>query len=376
MKEIQMVDLHGQYLKIKHEVDAAIQRVIDSTAFIKGKEVFQFQDELSAYMGAGHTIACGNGTDALQVAMMALGLSPGDEVITTPFTFISTIEVIRLLGLKPLLVDVDAHSFNMDPDLLQDVVTKRTRAIVPVHLFGQCAHMEKIMDFAASHGLFVIEDNAQAIGADYLHTDGSCRKAGTIGDVGTTSFFPSKNLGAYGDGGAMFTNDDALAEKLVALVNHGMKQRYYYDFVGVNSRLDTMQAAILRVKLKHLPAYHLARQQAALFYDEALSDIAGLKIPGRSPCSTHIFHQYTIRVPEEIRDPLKKWLGEKNIPSMIYYPVPLHLQRAYSDLGYRAGDLPVSEKLSSRVLSLPMHTELDTEQLSYIAGQIRSFFKL
>jgi len=376
MKEIQMVDLRSQYLKIKTEVDGAIQGVIDSTAFIKGKEVFQFQDELASYMGAGHAIACGNGTDALQLAMMSLDLRPGDEVITTPFTFISTIEVIKLLGMKPLLVDVEEGTFNMDPDLLQQVVTKRTRAIVPVHLFGQCAHMEKIMDFASDAGLFVIEDAAQAIGADYLYSDGSSRKAGTIGDVGTTSFFPSKNLGAYGDGGAIFTSDDHLAEKLKALANHGMKERYYYDYVGVNSRLDTLQAAILRVKLKQLHSYHLARQQAALFYDEALSDITGLKIPERSPSSTHIFHQYTIQVPEEVRDPLKKWLGEKKIPSMIYYPVPLHLQHAYADLGYRAGDLPVSEKLSAKVLSLPMHTELDTEQLSYISGQIRAFFKL
>ncbi|HER08468.1 MAG TPA: DegT/DnrJ/EryC1/StrS family aminotransferase [Bacteroides sp.] len=376
MKEIQMVDLHSQYLKIKPEVDQAIQEVIDSTAFIKGKAVFQFQDELAAYMGAKHTIACGNGTDALQIAMMSLGLNPGDEVITTPFTFISTIEVIKLLGMKPLLVDVEAGSFNLNPDLLESVVTERTRAIVPVHLFGQCAHMERMMDFASDHGLFVIEDNAQAIGTDYLFTDGSTRKAGTIGDVGTTSFFPSKNLGAYGDGGALFTHDDRLAEKLKALVNHGMKQRYYYDYVGVNSRLDTLQAAILRVKLKQLPAYHLARQQAALFYDEALSDIAGVKIPERSPHSTHIFHQYTIQVPAEIRDPLRQWLADKKIPSMVYYPVPLHLQRAYSDLGYRAGDLPVSEKLSTQVLSLPMHTELDREQLSFITGQIRAFFKI
>jgi len=371
-----MVDLHSQYLKIKPEVDQAIQEVIDSTAFIKGKAVFQFQDELAAYMGAKHTIACGNGTDALQIAMMSLGLNPGDEVITTPFTFISTIEVIKLLGMKPLLVDVEAGSFNLNPDLLESVVTERTRAIVPVHLFGQCAHMERMMDFASDHGLFVIEDNAQAIGTDYLFTDGSTRKAGTIGDVGTTSFFPSKNLGAYGDGGALFTHDDRLAEKLKALVNHGMKQRYYYDYVGVNSRLDTLQAAILRVKLKQLPAYHLARQQAALFYDEALSDIAGVKIPERSPHSTHIFHQYTIQVPAEIRDPLRQWLADKKIPSMVYYPVPLHLQRAYSDLGYRAGDLPVSEKLSTQVLSLPMHTELDREQLSFITGQIRAFFKI
>ncbi len=370
-----MVDLHGQYLKIKPEVDDAIQKVIDSTAFIKGKEVFRFQDELSAYLGSGHTIACGNGTDALQVAMMALDFHPGEEVITTPFTFISTIEVIKLLGLKPLLVDVEEDSFNMDPEQLKKAATQHTRAIVPVHLFGQCAHMEKIMEFAVEAGVYVIEDNAQAIGADYRYRDGSSRKAGTIGDVGTTSFFPSKNLGAYGDGGALFTSDDRLAEKLKALVNHGMVQRYHYDYVGVNSRLDTLQAAILRVKLKHLQEYHQARQQAAKFYDEALSGLADVKIPVRSPFSSHVFHQYTIQVPAEVRDRLKQWLESKKIPSMIYYPVPLHLQQAYSDLGYGAGDLPVSERLSTRVLSLPMHTELEAEQLSYISEQIHAFFR-
>ncbi|MFO7935446.1 MAG: DegT/DnrJ/EryC1/StrS family aminotransferase [Bacteroidales bacterium] len=375
MKEIRMVDLHGQYLKIKPEVDDAIQKVIDSTAFIKGKEVFRFQDELSAYLGSGHTIACGNGTDALQVAMMALDFHPGEEVITTPFTFISTIEVIKLLGLKPLLVDVEEDSFNMDPEQLKKAATQHTRAIVPVHLFGQCAHMEKIMEFAVEAGVYVIEDNAQAIGADYRYRDGSSRKAGTIGDVGTTSFFPSKNLGAYGDGGALFTSDDRLAEKLKALVNHGMVQRYHYDYVGVNSRLDTLQAAILRVKLKHLQEYHQARQQAAKFYDEALSGLADVKIPVRSPFSSHVFHQYTIQVPAEVRDRLKQWLESKKIPSMIYYPVPLHLQQAYSDLGYGAGDLPVSERLSTRVLSLPMHTELEAEQLSYISEQIHAFFR-
>ncbi len=313
MNEIRMVDLHGQYLKIKAEVNQAIQEVIDSTAFIRGADVSLFQDELAAYMGVPHTIACGNGTDALQVAMMALGLQPGDEVITTPFTFIATVEVIRLLGLKPVFVDVREDTFNLDPDLLEQAVTDRTRAIVPVHLFGQCADMDRIMDFARSFGIYVIEDNAQAIGADYTSKDGTQRKAGTIGHMGTTSFFPSKNLGAFGDGGALFTRDESFGNLLRSLVNHGMsRERYYYDQVGVNSRLDTLQAAILRVKLRHLDHYHAARQKAAAHYDRALSGIGELQIPVRSPFSTHIFHQYTIQVPAKKRDGLKQWLQEKN----------------------------------------------------------------
>ncbi|MCK5136231.1 MAG: DegT/DnrJ/EryC1/StrS family aminotransferase [Bacteroidales bacterium] len=374
MNEIKMVDLHGQYLKIKDEVNQAIQRVIDSSAFIRGGDVHQFQEELAAYMGSKHAVACGNGTDALQVAIMALGLQPGDEVITTPFTFISTIEVIKLIGLKSVLVDVEQETFNLDTDLLEVAVNHRTKAIVPVHLFGQCVNMEAIMDVATRHSLFVIEDNAQAIGADYLFPGGSTQKAGTIGHIGTTSFFPSKNLGAFGDGGALFTNDDSLGELLRALVNHGMSRRYYYDYVGVNSRLDTMQAAILRVKLRYLDEYHRLRQKAAAFYDTALSTITDIQVPVRSPFSTHIFHQYTIQVPPGTRDELKQWLQEKQVPAMIYYPVPLHLQRAFSDLGYRKGDMPVSEKLSETVLSLPMHTELDEEQLEYITGQVQAFF--
>ncbi|MCK4747020.1 MAG: DegT/DnrJ/EryC1/StrS family aminotransferase [Bacteroidales bacterium] len=375
MKEIRMVDLHGQYLKIKSEVNEAIQKVIDSTAFIRGGDVRSFEDELSVYMGVPHAIACGNGTDALQVAMMALGLQPGDEVITTPFTFIATIEVIKLLGLKPVLVDVKEDTFNLDPELLQQVVTDRTRAMVPVHLFGQCADMDRIMDFARQTGIYVIEDNAQAIGADHTSVDSTTLKAGTIGHIGTTSFFPSKNLGAFGDGGALFTRDESFGNMLRSLVNHGMsRERYHYDQVGVNSRLDTLQAAILRVKLKHLDKYHAARQQAAAYYDNALSGIGSLQIPVRSPFSTHIFHQYTLQVPPGQRDSLKQWLQEKKIPAMIYYPVPLHLQPAYKDLGYHTGDLPVSEKLSGRVLSLPMHTELEEEQLAHICEQIQSFF--
>lgn len=375
MKEIRMVDLHTQYLNIKGEVDKAIQNVIDSTAFIKGKDVAQFQEELNSYMGASYTIACGNGTDALQVAMMALELNPGDEVITTPFTFVATIEVIKLLGLIPKMVDVEADTFNLDPSLIEAAITDKTRAIVPVHLFGQCAHMGAIQTIADKHKLFVIEDTAQAIGADYINPDGSTQKSGTLGNIGTTSFFPSKNLGCYGDGGAIFTNDENLGERLKALVNHGMKQRYYYDYIGVNSRLDTIQAAILRVKLAQLDNYCLARQQAADYYDAALSGIEGLDVPVRSNFSTHVFHQYTIQVPAEVRDSLKSWLQEKGIPAMIYYPVPLHVQNAYLDLGYKMGDMPIAEKLCKRVLSLPMHTELEEEQLVFITGQINAFFK-
>jgi len=369
-----MVDLHGQYLKIKPSIDQAIQRVIDSSAFIKGKEVFQFQEELSSYMNGSYAIACANGTDALQVAMMALGLRPGDEVITTPFTFISTVEVIRLLGLTPVLVDVLEDTFNLDPSRLAEAVTERTRAIVPVHLFGQCAHMEAILRIARENDLFVIEDTAQALGSEYIFSDGSRQKAGTLGKIGTTSFFPSKNLGCYGDGGAIFTGDSALAEKLKALVNHGMIERYHYEYVGVNSRLDTMQAAILRVKLKELDTYHLARQNAAAFYDSALAGSGEITLPVRSGFSTHVFHQYTLRVPATSREGFRNHLQEQGIPSMVYYPIPLHLQNAYADLGYSQGDFPVAEMLSGEVVSLPMHTELEQDQLEFIAEQILNYF--
>ncbi len=370
-----MVGLHGQYLKIKDEVDTAIQGVIDSSDFIRGEDVRKFQNELSAYLNVKHTVACGNGTDALQVAMMALDLKPGDEVITTPFTFIATVEVIRLLGLKPVFVDVKPDTFNLDPEQLEKAVTKRTRAIVPVHLFGQCADMESIMEVAGIHGLYVIEDNAQALGADHLPLKGSSQKSGTIGHIGCTSFFPSKNLGAFGDGGALFTNDLKLGKRAASLVNHGMQVRYHYDHVGVNSRLDTLQAAILRVKLQHLDNYHRLRQEAAAWYDSTLSGIESLQTPVRSTFSTHIFHQYTLQVDKSRRDALKKWLMEKGIPSQIYYPLPLHLQQAYKDLGYQEGSFPVSEGLCNKVLSLPMHTEMEQDQLAYISDQIQQFFK-
>jgi UDP-2-acetamido-2-deoxy-ribo-hexuluronate aminotransferase len=375
MKSIQMVDLHGQYLKIKAEIDSAIQQVIASSAFIKGEDVRLFQEELSEYMEGVHVVACGNGTDALQVAMMALETSPGDEVITTPFTFIATVEVVRLLALKPVMVDVHEDTFNLDPELVKGAVTEQTRGIVPVHLFGQCAGMEPLLETARERDLFVIEDTAQALGADYLFEDGGSKKAGTMGTIGTTSFFPSKNLGCYGDGGAIFTRDALLADKLRALVNHGMKKRYHYDYVGVNSRLDTLQAAILRVKLKSLDEYHRARQQAADFYDHALGGLEGIITPVRSGFSTHVFHQYTLRVQDHLRDDLREHLKQHGIPSMIYYPVPLHLQKAYADLGYSKGDLPVAERLSEQVLSLPMHTELDEEQQQFICDRIVEFYK-
>ncbi|MGW8315709.1 MAG: DegT/DnrJ/EryC1/StrS family aminotransferase [Bacteroidales bacterium] len=375
MKSIQMVDLHGQYLKIKTEIDSAIQQVIASSAFIKGEDVHRFQEELSSYMEGAYVVACGNGTDALQVAMMALDPESGDEVITTPFTFIATVEVIRLLGLKPVLVDVREDTFNLDPVQLRNAVTDRTRGIVPVHLFGQCAHMEPLLGVAREKELFVIEDTAQALGADYIFENGRRQKAGTLGTIGTTSFFPSKNLGCYGDGGALFTRDALLADKMKALVNHGMKTRYYYDYVGVNSRLDTLQAAILRVKLKSLEGYHRARQQAADFYDRALGGLQGVITPVRSGFSTHVYHQYTLRVPDHSRDELREHLKQHGVPSMVYYPVPLHLQKAYEDLGYRKGDLPVAESLSEQVLSLPMHTELEEEQQQFICDRIVEFYK-
>ncbi|MEZ5069438.1 MAG: DegT/DnrJ/EryC1/StrS family aminotransferase [Bacteroidales bacterium] len=374
MKEIRMVDLHSQYLRIKPEIEAAMEEVIESTAFIKGPAVSQFEEELAAHLGITHVIACGNGTDALQAALMALELNPGDEIITTPFTFISTVEVIRVLGLKPVLVDVDPLTFNLNPELLEDAITESTRAILPVHLFGQCAHMEPILDLARKYGLYVIEDAAQALGSAYRFSDGTVAPAGSLGHMGTTSFFPSKNLGAFGDGGAIFTRDASFATRLRALVNHGMKERYYYDLVGVNSRLDTLQAAILRVKLKHLDSYHRARQEAAALYDEGLAGLDDIRLPLRSPFSTHIFHQYTLVVDGGRRDGLKEHLQKHGIPSMVYYPLPLHLQRAYRDLGYREGDLPVSESLGNTVLSLPMHTELTPDQAMFICTQIQNYF--
>ena len=368
-----MVDLKGQYQKIKDEVDKGIMDVIESTAFIKGPAVSKFQKNLEDYLNVKHVIPCGNGTDALQVAMMALGLKPGDEVITTSFTFIATAEVIALLGLTPVLVDVDPDTYNISPEAVRKAITGKTRAIVPVHLFGQSAPMEEILKIAEEFDLFVIEDNAQAIGADYIFEDGSRKKTGTIGNVGCTSFFPSKNLGAYGDGGAVFTNDDELAEQLRAIVNHGMKVRYYHDYVGVNSRLDSIQAAVLDVKLKYLDDYCNARRKAADYYDRAFAGHPKLKTPFRYEKSTHVFHQYTLVTKDVDRDALKAHLAEKGIPMMIYYPVPLHMQKAYKDPRYKEGDFPVTEYLSEHVISLPMHTELTEEQLKYITSSVLEF---
>ncbi|MBC8315481.1 MAG: DegT/DnrJ/EryC1/StrS family aminotransferase [Bacteroidales bacterium] len=373
MKKIQMVDLQRQYHHIKPEIDNGIQDVIDSCAFINGPAVRSFQEELEKYLGAKHVIPCGNGTDALQVSMMALGLQPGDEVITTSFTFIATAEVIALLKLIPVLVDVDPDTFNIDLEAIERAITPKTKAIVPVHLFGQCVPMEEIMEIAKKHNLYVIEDNCQAIGADYIFKDGSVTKAGTVGHIGCTSFFPSKNLGCYGDGGAIFTNDDELAKQLRVIVNHGMTVRYYHDYIGVNSRLDSIQAAVLKVKLRRLDDYAAKRRAAADYYDNAFAGHPNLKIPVRYSQSTHVFHQYTLVTKDVDRKGLIDHLASKEIPAMVYYPVPLHMQKAYIDPRYKRGDFPVTEFLSEHVISLPMHTELDEEQLEYITTSVHEF---
>ncbi len=366
-----MVDLVSQYQHIKPEVDKAIEGVLNSAAFINGPEVKAFQQELEAYLQVKHVIPCGNGTDALQIALMALGLKPGDEVITTTFTFVATAEVIALLGLTPVLVDVDPDTFTINIDEIKKNITDKTKAIIPVHLFGQCANMEAIMEIAQAHGLFVVEDNAQAIGADYTFTDGSVKKSGTIGDIGTTSFFPSKNLGAYGDGGALFTNSDELAEKMRMIVNHGMKVRYYHDEIGVNSRLDSIQAAVLRIKLRKLDEYSQARNRAANFYNQAFAENPKIKTPAIGTYTNHVFHQYTLVLDESLnRDQIREDLNAAGIPAMIYYPVPLHMQKAYRSERYSEGDFPVSEHLAKHVISLPMHTELDDEQLTYITRKL------
>lgn len=369
-----MVDLQRQYQRIKADIDAGIQEVIDSAAFIKGPKVASFQAHLEAYTGAKHVIPVGNGTDALQIALMGLGLKPGDEVITPTFTFIATAEVVALLGLTPVVVDVDWETMNMDVEAVRRAITPRTKAIVPVHLFGQCADMQAIMDLAKERHIYVIEDACQAIGATFTFANGETKQAGTIGDIGCTSFFPSKNLGCYGDGGAIFTNDDTLAERMRAIANHGCKVRYHHDEIGVNSRLDSIQAAVLDAKLPHLNEYIAARQKTAAYYDKAFSSepsvVSKILIPGRQAHSTHVFHQYTLRVMGADRDTLREGLAAAGIPAMIYYPVPLHQQNAYRDARYKDGDFPVAERLASCVLSLPMHTELDNEQLEYITSNV------
>ena len=371
-----MVDLKGQYERIKSEIRLSFDEILNTTSFINGPAVHNFQKELEDYLGVKHVIPCANGTDALQIAMMGLGLEPGDEVITADFTFAATAEVIALLRLTPVLVDVDPDTFNIDPEAIEKAITPKTKAIVPIHLFGQAANMEEIMVIAKKHNLFVIEDNAQATGADYVFKDGSKQKTGTIGHVGATSFFPSKNLGCYGDGGALFTNDDDLAHRLRGIVNHGMYERYYHDVVGVNSRLDSFQAAVLSTKLPHLDAYNRARRAAAQKYSEAFVSNTQIKTPkilNETHDNTHVFHQYCICILNGKRDALAGHLKEKGIPFGIYYPVPLHLQKAYLDDRYKPEQFSVTNKISEQIIALPMHTELEEEQIEFITKTINDF---
>ncbi|WP_341220986.1 DegT/DnrJ/EryC1/StrS family aminotransferase [Polaribacter atrinae] len=385
MKKIQMVDLQGQYQQIKEAVNSSIEEVLNTSAYINGPLVHEFQADLEKYLDVKHVIPCANGTDALQIAMMGLGLEQGDEVITADFTFAATVEVIALLKLTPVLVDVDAETYNIDIEALKRAITPKTKAIVPVHLFGQVANMDAVMEIAKEHNLFVIEDNAQAIGADYTFKDGTKKKAGTIGNVGTTSFFPSKNLGCYGDGGAIFTNDDALAHTIRGIVNHGMYTRYYHDVVGVNSRLDSIQAGVLKAKLPLLDTYCEARRNAARFYNKTLSVSEHITTPVTKSnatesckdicdtCDCHVFHQYTLQITNGKRDALHKHLLDNGIPNAIYYPVALHSQKAYADTRYNESDFPVTNELIKTVISLPMHTELDKEQLEFITKTILDF---
>lgn len=373
MRPIQMVDTKTQYQKIKTEVDKAVLDVMESSAFINGKPVQDFAANLSAYLGVKHTIPCANGTDALQIAMMALGFQPGDEVITPSFTYIATTEVIALLKLTPVFVEVDPKTFCIDPAALEAAITPKTKAIVPVHLYGHAAPMEEIMAIAKKYDLFVIEDNAQAIGCEYTFGDGTKKKTGTIGHIGATSFYPSKNLGAFGDGGAIFTNDDELAVKLKMIANHGQSKRYYHDVVGCNSRLDTIQAAILDIKLRHLDEYITARRAAADFYDKAFAGNPKIKTPYRAAFSHHVFHQYTLILEGVDRDGLNQFLAENKIPSMIYYPVPGHKQKMFEQFGTASQVMPVTDWLTERVISLPMHTELDEEQLNFITNKVLEY---
>lgn len=372
MKKIQMVDLQSQYYKIKNDVDNAVLNVMDSAAFINGPEVKSFQNELETYLDVKHVIPCANGTDALQIALMGLDLQEGDEVITADFTFAATVEVIHLLKLKSVLVDVDYDTFTISTEQIRKAITPKTKAIIPVHIFGQCANMEEILKIAEEHNLFVVEDNAQAIGSQFTFSDGTVRFAGTMSTVGTTSFFPSKNLGCYGDGGAIFTNNDELAHRLRGIVNHGMYERYYHDEVGVNSRLDSVQAAILRKKLPNLDSYNDARRKAADYYDEAFAGNENILTPKRAEYSTHVFHQYTLRILNGKRNELQKFLTEKEVPAMIYYPVALRKQKAYFQES-NDEDFVNTDKLLDQVISLPMHTELDEEQLKYITDAVLEF---
>lgn len=374
MKKIQMVDLKTQYNNIKTEIDSAISNVIDRTAFINGEEVKDFSQNLSSYLGVKHVITCGNGTDALQIALMSLNLQPTDEIIVPAFTFIASAEVIGLLGYRPVMVDVDYNNYIVTAKNIEKAITVNTKAIIPVHLFGQGAEMEAIMNIAKKYDLYVIEDNAQALGADYIFSNGKKQKLGTIGHIGCTSFFPSKNLGCYGDGGAIFTNDDILAEKIRMICNHGMKERYHHKVLGVNSRLDTIQAAILNVKLNHLDEYCKNRYEAAKRYSYAFKDLEEIITPTESKYSTHVYHQYTIKVLNGKRDALKAYLQENDIPAMVYYPIPLHKQEAFLQIAHQSGDMTISDKLSNEVLSLPMHTELDSASIAYIISKVLNFF--
>lgn len=371
MHPLQMVDLKRQYLNIKPQIDQAIEDVLESTAFINGPEVKAFAQELASYLGIKHVIPCANGTDALQISLMALGLKPGDEVVTPSFTYIATVEVVALLGLKPVFVDVDPKTFTIDPEHLKKVITSNTKAIIPVHLYGHSAPMNEILTIAQQYHIPVIEDNAQAIGGNYTFPNGEKRMNGTMGTIGCTSFFPSKNLGCYGDGGAIFTNDDELFEKMSMIANHGQKERYYHEMVGCNSRLDSIQAAVLRIKLKMLDIYCDARRAAADYYDQAFKDSKVITVPFRSKETHHVFHQYTIQLSENInRDELKSRLEKLGIPSMIYYPVPCHEQKMFKNLIQEAHSLPVTDYLTQRVLSLPIHTELTEEELRYISNNV------
>jgi UDP-2-acetamido-2-deoxy-ribo-hexuluronate aminotransferase len=372
MDKIKMVDLHSQYMRIKSEIDLAIEKVLESTSFIQGPDVGEFASSLARYVDCENVIPCANGTDALQIAMMALDLQPGDEVILPVHTYVATAEVIALLRLVPVFVDVDENTFNIDINQIEDRISRKTKAIVPVHLYGQCADMEPILNIADKYGLHVIEDTAQALGATYTFSDGSVERAGTMGIVGTTSFFPSKNLGCYGDGGAVFTIDQAVGEKIKMIANHGQKLKYHHEIIGVNSRLDTLQAAILQVKLKYLDGYAQRRNDAAAYYDKNLSKTF-LQLPFRSVNSTHVFHQYTCKVIHNDRDKFQKFLASHGIPTMIYYPVPLHFQKAYKKLEFGPGSFPVTEKLSKTVISLPIHTEMNEDQLKFICHTVKQF---
>ena len=373
--KIQMVDLVSQYQKINPEIDAAVIEVMESARFIKGPAVKEFENNLAEYLNVKHVVVCANGTDALQIALMALDLKPGDEIIVPSFTYVATAEVMGLLKLKPIMVDVDPNTFNITANIVKEAITANTKAIVPVHLYGQSSDMEDIITLAKKHNIAVIEDNAQAIGADYTFRDGSVQKTGTIGHIGTTSFFPSKNLGCFGDGGAMFTNDDELALKLRMIANHGQKKKYHHSVIGVNSRLDTLQAAVLNIKLKHLDTYCKERQKVALRYDEAFKDIESITVPIRQANSTHVFHQYTMRITNGKRDELKEYLKERGIPSMVYYPIPLYNQEAFLSYVDKGMTLPVTEKLCEQVISLPIHTEMDIETQEYIINTLKEFFK-